>query len=64
MAPPYSNQLPHPIVAAVKQSLAHIRDDVDSIWHTVGGSRRTIQDAREAIARADVTLARRLSERG
>jgi len=40
-----------------------MHDSIESIWQTVRGSHRSINDAREAIAKADKALARRLSQR-
>jgi hypothetical protein len=57
MAPLYSKQLP-----PEPDSPQQMREAIESIWHMVHASRQTIKDAREAIARADEVLARRLSE--
>jgi len=60
MAPPYSKQLPpHPASFGIVETRKSVRDNIDSIWHTVWASRRSIEEAREAIARADEALARR-----
>jgi hypothetical protein len=64
MAPLYPTQLPrHRALVADAAILRRMRKDIESIWHTLRGSRLTIEDARKAIARADKTLVRRLAER-
>ena len=63
MPPLKSKHLPHPETCVIAEDRQRMHDSMESIWHTVRGSRRSIEDAREAIARADETLARRLSER-
>jgi hypothetical protein len=62
MAVPYK-QLPPHRAYAYAQTREQMRDCIDSVWCSVVGSRRTIEEGREAIARADVVLARRLSDR-
>ena len=63
MAPPYSEKLPlNPSLCGIAQSQARMRDDIESIWRSVAGSRRTMAEARDAIARADEILARQMSE--
>jgi len=57
MAPPYSNQL-----LLQREAQQQLHETIESIWHIVRASRQTIDDAREAIARADTVLARRLSQ--
>jgi len=57
MAPPYSNHL-----LLQRQAQQQLHETIESIWHIVRASRQTIDDAREAIARADTVLARRLSQ--
>jgi hypothetical protein len=57
MAPPYSNHL-----LLQREAQQQLRDTIESIWNIVRASRQTMDDAREAIARADTVLARRLSE--
>lgn len=56
MAPPYSKQRP-------PQPQQQCLEAIESIWQTVFASRRTIKDAREAIARADELLARHAGSR-
>jgi len=63
MPPLKSKHLPHAETCVIAEDRQRMHDSMESIWHTVQGSRRSIEDAREAIARADQTLARRLSER-
>lgn len=50
----------------LRRDLAETRErtheHVESVLRLVVGSRRTMEEAREAIARADVVLARRLSD--
>jgi hypothetical protein len=64
MAPHHSKR--HPIHSSVDQDAVvqqQMREVIESNWHTVHASRRSMEDAREAIARADKALARRLSNR-
>jgi hypothetical protein len=64
MALPYSKQLPPQHAKLdVTDALGRMRNDIESIWHTVRATRRSIADARDAMDRADEVLARRLSER-
>jgi hypothetical protein len=56
-------QLPPYRAYAHGQTREQMRDCIDSVRCLVVGSRRTIEEGREAIARADVVLARRLSDR-
>jgi len=57
MAPPYSDHFP-----LQRETQQQLRETIESIWNIVRASRQTIDDAHEAIARADTVLARRLSE--
>jgi len=60
MAPRYSNQRPiHPAIRENAEIRRLMREAIESICWTVSGSRRSINDARKAIARADKALARR-----
>jgi hypothetical protein len=63
MAPRHSNYLPIHIAvcqdAIVQQQM---REVIESNWYVVYASLRTMKDAREAIARADKALARRMSD--
>jgi hypothetical protein len=64
MPPPYSKHLPpHPASYGNAETRQRMRDNIESIRHTLRATRRTMQDARMAIARADEALAQRLSER-
>jgi hypothetical protein len=64
MAPRYSNQLRiRPANGEIAEIRQHMLEAVESIWQTVDASRRSMEDAREAIARADKALARRISDR-
>jgi putative transposase len=47
----------------IRDALGRMRYDIESIWHTVRATRRSIEDARDAMERADEVLARRLSGR-
>jgi len=61
MAPGYSNQLPiHPAIGKDAEFQQQMLEAIESIWWTVRGSHRSINDACEAIARADKALARRI----
>jgi len=64
MAVPYPNQLPPDRATpyGFEQIRGRMLDNIDSVWRSVFGSRRTMADAREAMARADEVLARRLSD--
>src|SRR5215471_21246655 len=61
MAPRHPN---HPLIRPAIGDKAKIQQQlleaVESIWQTVHASRRCMEDAREAIARADKALARRI----
>jgi hypothetical protein len=46
------------LVTEIGHSRARIRDDIESIRHTVSASRRTIGAARMAMKRADDALGR------
>jgi hypothetical protein len=64
MAPRYSNQLrSRPAISENAEIQQHMLKAVEGIWQTVHASRRSMEDAREAIARADKALARRISDR-
>jgi len=65
MAVPYPNQRPQdrPTAYGFEQTHRQMLDNIDSVWRSVFGSRRTIADALETMARADGILARRLSDR-
>jgi len=64
MAPRYSNQpLIRPVIGDNAEIQQQMLEAVESIWQTVHASRRCMADAREAIARADKALARRISDR-
>jgi hypothetical protein len=62
MAQPYSKQIARtPLADGFEQTRALLRDAIESIRYSILGSRRTMAEAREAIARADNILARRIS---
>jgi hypothetical protein len=64
MPPRHPNHLPiHSAVGPDAIVQQQMRAVIESNWHTVYASRRSIEDAREAIARADKALARQLSDR-
>jgi len=64
MAPRLSNELPiHAAVGLDAVAQQQMREVIDSNWHAVYASRRAMEDAREAIARADKALARQMSDR-
>lgn len=64
MAPLYSKHLPsRPATVGIAQGRELMRDDIESYLDTIFGSHRTMNAAREALARADKVLARRISER-
>ena len=57
MAIPYRNQLlRRPMAYSSAQILAGMREDIGSMWWSVLASRRIIEEAKEAIARADKIL--------
>ena len=53
---------PNHVVYGFAQTRDDLREIIESNWHTVFASRRTIADAQEAIARANEVLSRRLSD--
>jgi len=60
----YSNQLPiHRALGQDAIIQQQMREAIESNWYIVYASRRSINDAREAIARADKALARLISGR-
>jgi hypothetical protein len=63
MAQAHTKQIPRtPMADGFEQTRALLRDAIESIRYSVLGSRRTMAEAREAIARADNILARRISD--
>jgi len=64
MAPRYANQpLIRPAIGNNAEIQQQMLEAAESIWQTVHNSRRCMEDAREALARADKALARRISDR-
>jgi hypothetical protein len=64
MAPPdLKHLLSRPASITDYETQLRMHADIQSIWHTVWASRRSMEEARQALARADETLARRLSDR-
>jgi hypothetical protein len=63
MAPRYSSLLDHPAIGADALVQHQMLETIESIRHTVRASYRTMDDARDAIARADKALAGRMSDR-
>lgn len=60
MASPYPKQLPMDF--GIANSLSRMRRLIVGNWRSVDGSRRTIVEAEEAIARANEVLAWRMSD--
>jgi hypothetical protein len=63
MAALYAKKLPPQLALDDPGTLVRMRADIESIWETVRGSRRSIEEAHEAIARANEALTRGLSGR-
>jgi hypothetical protein len=64
MPPPKSKPLPpHSKSSGIAETELQMRNYIESIWRMVRASKRRIEAGREAIARADEMLARRLSDR-
>jgi len=59
MSPRYSNLLDHPAMGEDALIQRQMLETIESIRHTVRASHRTMDDARDAIARADKALAGR-----
>src|SRR5262249_57945612 len=59
MSPRYSNLLNHPATGEDALIQRQMLETIESIRHTVRASHRTMDDARDAIARADKALAGR-----